>query len=736
MDYETSSEVDIAEAGLHNYATHPSTKALMLAWAFDNDEPELWLPHQGPLPRILVEAFRNPTVEITAFNSTFERYITKFVLGFDIPIERWQDPQASARYLSLPAHLAEVGKVLGLPKALQKDAVGKDLIKLFSIPQRRTKKELKKNPGLTPTYFNDHRSHPKEFAVFGEYCKQDVRSEREIIRRERLLGAFPLPPRERRIWIFDQKVNDRGMPVDRGFVVNALAIASRNKREKLEEQNTRTGLANANSQTQLLPWIKERGWPLNNLRKQNIEIVLKDPAVKLTEECREVLNARMEAGSVSYKKLEAILDNISRDDRLRGQFIYMGSARCGRWAGNAVQLHNMARPDGTFEDLDNIEKARKLIYAGDYQGLKEAFKKGDKYYSPLIVAKNLIRTVFVAPEGKRFNVCDLNAIETRVAAWVAECDALLEVFRLGRDPYLAFASKMFGISYERLAEDIKSKDPKVKAAAKLMRQIAKPGVLGAVYRLSGGELQQDDNGDLIKTGLWGYAQAMGVDMDQATAHNVVAMFRAAYPEIGGSPTNDFDGGIWFKLEEAAMAVLRGKRTIRMIGPGGCIVMDKITLNDRVSNRVVFRIQLPSGRYLHYLDAGIRNVRMPWTRKTTIIGEDGQFHVIEEPVYKDAFTYFGLNQTTKQWDLIVSHGGKIFENIVQAIARDVLADKLLEFEAAGFETVGHVHDEGICLSDLDSTLGVANMEAIMDSPVDWAPTLPLGSDGFESLFYHK
>lgn len=733
LDYETSSEADIKEVGLHNYSIHPSTKALMLAWAFDEDEPQLWFPEEL-MPQRLLHALHNPKIEVTAFNSAFERYITRECLGIDIPIERWQDPQASARYLSLPAQLGDVCKVLGLPLELRKDDVGKDLIKLFSMPQKRSKTELKKNPALTPTYFNTRLTHPKEFAIFGEYCLQDVRAEREVIRRERMLGAFPLPPRERKIWIFDQKVNDRGIPVDRKFVLSAFALASRNKKEKLLEQNQQTGLVNANSTTQLLPWVRERGWPLSNLRKQNIEVVLKDGGVQLTDECRHVLNSRMEAGSISYKKLESILNNVSPDDRLRGQFVYMGSARCGRWAGNAVQLHNMARPDSTFEDLDNVEKARGCIYSGDYERLKHAFEKDGKAYSPLIIIKNLIRTVFVAPIGKRLNVCDLNAIETRVGAWVAQCQSLLDVFERGEDPYLSFAVKLTGIPYEKLLYDLKKNPDKVaKAFAKLQRQFAKPGVLGAIYRLGGGEWRDDKNGDRIKTGLFGYAAGMGIDITQDQAATIVKIFRDSYPEICGPPEGEFEGGIWYTLENAVMDVLDGVKTVRKLGPEGCIVIDKVTITGR---KPMLRIKLPSGRYLHYMDASIQLARMPWSKKRTEITEDGKFLVIEEPVYRDAFTYYGMDQTTKTWTLIISHGGKIFENIVQAIARDVLADKLLEFEDAGFETVGHVHDEGICLSDDNLIRRSAHMEAIMDTPVTWAPTLPLGSEGFESYYYHK
>lgn len=387
-DFETASEAELTEVGLHNYAIHLTTRVLMFSYALVktlDDKPEVkrWEPRGGQfqMPTDLRTALEDPTVKIIAFNSAFERYIFQYVLGITIPAERFQDPQASARYLSLPANLEDVGMVLGLPYELRKDKRGDDALNLFSYPKVRKKKELKANPQLSPTYFNDWNSHPEEWKVLGEYCDQDVRAELEVARREFLLGAFPLPQRERRIWLFDQKVNDRGMPTDRVFVEKAFRIADRNKQEKIEEQNNATGLENANSATQLLPWVRARGYPLNNLRKQNIELILKSKTDGIEEgsvpgmsdECRSVLEARMEASSTSYKKLQAILRNISPDNRLRNQFIYMGSSRCGRWSGNAVQLHNMARPDGTFEDLDNVKKARNYIYEDDYDSLKTAF---------------------------------------------------------------------------------------------------------------------------------------------------------------------------------------------------------------------------------------------------------------------------------------------------------------------------------------------------------------------------
>src|SRR5215469_11374291 len=171
---------------------------------------------------------------------------------------------------------------------------------------------------------------------------------------------------------------------------------------------------------------------------------------------------------------------------------------------------------------------------------------------------------------QRFNVCDLNAIETRVGAWLAECPDLMNVFvpytdekgrywRNGRDPYLAFASKMFGIPYQHLWADYQGWNGKErKAAAKRMRQLAKPGVLGAIYRLSGGQLKdkkmKDDTTVKVKTGLWDYADKMGVEMEQKQAAEIVRIFRNAYPEICDPKT-----GVWAKLEKAVADVMDPER---------------------------------------------------------------------------------------------------------------------------------------------------------------------------------
>lgn len=376
----------------------------------------------------------------------------------------------------------------------------------------------------------------------------------------------------------------------------------------------------------------------------------------------------------------------------------------------------------------------------------------------------------------RFNVCDLNAIETRVGAWLAECPDLLNVFQPftdpitgkfypnGKDPYLSFAAKMYGIPYDKLWADYKGLNGEAaQIEAKKKRQAAKPGVLGAIYRLGGGKWERnlktrriehldaclerpkkifhlpDDEWtavcgcpivcDMVRGGLWGYAYNMGVELDQETSNLVVRMFRAAYPEICGNGRKGEMKGVWVRLEEAVADVMHPdhSNTVRYIGPNNCVKIDRLNIKERYP---MMRMQLPSGRRLHYMDAFLKNKKMTWTRTNQETG-------LEEPEYREVLWYSNQNQTTGQWEPTDTQGGKLFENLVQAIARDVLAVKLLDFEANDLPVVGHVHDEGITMVPDDPfSPGVEDMVKIMSTPISWAPGLLLGADGFEDHYYHK
>lgn len=402
LDFESRSPVSPADVGLHNYIFHSETEPLFLWYRIGTEEYKCWriweTGIQGAIlaPRDLHEALLHPDVKLVAFNSAFERYMLKKV-GYRVPADRFIDPQVAGRYLSLPASLDVQGTVLGVPGHLGKDNRGKELIKMFSeLVHVKEKKATKKRPAMPArSYYNDWNSHPKEWEEFLQYGKQDVIAEGELLRRQRMLSAWPLCTLDWNLWLLDQKVNDRGMPVDKVFVEKMYRLAVRAKEEAKATFEQMTGVENANSPTQIKAWAVTQGYPYPSLGKDVVASALKDPQLKLTDLCRKALEMRKEAASTSYQKLGKILAALSPDGRLRNQFVFMGSPRCGRWAGSAVQLHNMARPTVVgghdFEDQKVVKEAREMIHGEDYEGIKA------KYGSVLLVVKSLIRTVFVAP---------------------------------------------------------------------------------------------------------------------------------------------------------------------------------------------------------------------------------------------------------------------------------------------------------------------------------------------------
>ena len=96
---------------------------------------------------------------------------------------------------------------------------------------------------------------------------------------------------------------------------------------------------------------------------------------------------------------------------------------------------------------------------------------------------------------------------------------------------------------------------------------------------------------------------------------------------------------------------------------------------------------------------------------------------------------GINQETKKWGNIPTYGGKLTENIVQAIARDCLAESLIRLEVAGFRTVMHVHDE-VILDVLEEKANLKTVTDMMGEPITWANGLLLRAEGYETEFYKK
>ena len=541
LDWESKSEIDLTQQGLDVYSAHPSTKVIMGAWAINDGRVKHWDANDGSIPAELKEALLDPHVERWAFNGQFERVMARRVLGIKTPYEGWRCTKVLAHTQSFVGQLGQIVKQMGLPQDVEKDADGKRLIKKFCMPQRTTKAQ--------PLRWRDRWTDEEDWERFCQYNVQDVVAERDGLYHE--LIKYPPPDIEWQLYEIDQRTNDRGLPINRRFVENASAMSKLRQAELTQELVDVTDLANPNSPKQLLEWVQSRGYPFDDLRKDTVKKVLAENAEQaqlqlevmveageegddadifydpqtfeggfLSGEAVQALRLRQQAARTSVKKYDKILKLMGPGDRLRFGLQFHGASRTGRDAGRGLNPQNLSRPPAELDVSKDALKAgvdedailvmvTKIVESGDYEALKLAVSE------PMNALAGIVRSSIGLPDDADEELCaaDLSSIETVVIGWTSGCKRLLDVFRNKKDAYKDFGSMMYKMAYE----DIVGK----------LRQNSKPAVLGCGFRLGGGELI-----DGKRTGLWGYAEAMGINMTREESHKAVHTFRKeAYPEV-------------------------------------------------------------------------------------------------------------------------------------------------------------------------------------------------------------
>lgn len=684
LDYETYCEVSLPTVGVSKYTRHRTAEVLMGAWSINDVVQDQWIPAEGEdIPPLLKEALESPDVEKWAWNAPFEINVTRNILGIKTPLESWRDTMVLALTCSLPGKLEKAGPVVDLEEDKQKSAKGRRLMKKFSEPRKPTKTK----PETRVHWYNAYT----DWLEYLDYNRQDEVAERAIYHR---LKAYMPPEEEWELWHLDQQINEAGIPINMAMVRNAIAIYEKTLRAKLDEMEEITGLANANSGPQLLPWLQDRGYPFDDLKKGHVERAVEraqEPGSNVGGgDYQRVLELRLETSRTSPKKYHALRRAVDIDPNdvnsgvLRYAFQFAGAARTWRWAGRIYQPQNLPRP------IKKLEK-RLPVHALNVERLDpESFNL--MYDAPMDVLASCIRPAAQAPDGFVFLDADLNAIENRVLGWLAECEKILRVFKLKRDPYIDFATYLFGKPYDLLFAEYKGGDG-------TKRTIAKPGVLGCGYMLGPGEERVNwKTGEKEATGLLGYAWNMGItEFTQEQSKLSVDTFRSAFSEV-----KDY----WYGIERAAKQCIRSGKRVDF----GHIYFDR--------KGPFMRMGLPSGRHLHYCRPRIEEVKMPW-------GD-----------MKASITYEELNDK-KQWIRGTTHPGKLTENADQAISRDLLAHGLRLAMKQGLDLRLHVHDQlvPICPEDeAEESLKVL-IQCMEDQP-EWAKGLPLGSNGFISKVFMK
>lgn len=702
LDTETYSECDLKTAGTHRYAEHPSTEIIVAQWTLDDGEPLVADCTGRKCPPHLIALLEDPTITVVAHNSMFDRTLLRHCWGLDIPVERWQDTMIKAMSHGLPGGLDKIGQIVGLEDDQAKDKRGRELIQLFCKPRPKGSKLRRAT----------RETHPKEWAEFLEYSRQDIVAMRAIDKRLPNWNYRAGHP-ELGIWHLDQRINDRGVAVDTELAEAAIeAVAIEQKRLKAEVVKQTDGLvSSASKRDQLLAFIcAEYGVDLPDMKADTLRRRVEDP--NLPEGVRLLLSLRLESTKTSTAKYKALVNATSEDGRLRNTLQFAGAQRTARWAGRIFQPQNMPRPDiGLVADHFQVSRKKAEDMLVDYleQGI-EALKGGyaDVVFDNVIgLTANAVRGCIVAPPGKKLVIADLSNIEGRGLAFLAGERWKLKAFAdfdngTGEDLYKVAYGRSFNI------------DPKEATGQK--RQIGKVMELGLGYEggvaafLTFAAVYQMDLEDLAQAvwatashealenaqGMWGWAKkkkrTLSLTMEVYVACEVL---KTAWRDAHANTK-----ALWAAAGEAVRLAIRNPGETFPIGQHLKARRDGAWL----------RIRLPSGRYLCYIHPDV--------------DDEGQI------------TYFGVNQYTRQWGRIKTYGGKLVENATQAFARDVLAYNMPAIERAGYEIVLSVHDELLTETPDREEFNADQLGRMMATAPTWARGIPLAAAGFETTRYRK
>lgn len=648
IDIETFSSRDLKKCGVYAYTEAPDFEILLFGYSVDGGPVQVVDMTFDALPVEIVEALRDPAVTKSAHNAAFERVCIARYFGEPnlADPEVWSCTMVKAAMVGLPLALDHVAEILSIPGKLRE---GRELIKHFCVPCKPTKA----NGGRVR---NTKETDPEKWEKFKAYCARDVEIELEISKR---LKFFTIPEKERRLWMLDQKINDRGILCDLDLVDRAIALDAENNESLIHEAIQITGLENPKSVAQLKKWLEDaEDIEIDKLDKDAVPELLKTVQ---SEDSRRVLEIRQQLSKSSVKKYTAMKASACADGRIRGTEQYYGANRTGRWAGRIVQVQNL--PKTTLPDLD---LARQAVMKYDLDWLRLMYGSAGELLS------QLVRTAFVAPPGHTLLAADFSAIEARVLAWLAKETWRMDVFKTHGKIYEASAAAMFKVPIESVGKGSE------------LRSKGKIGDLALGY--------QGGVGAMIVMG----ALKMGLSEDELPG--IVTMWRAANKKIVD---------LWGTVDAQVFQVVRGERKHGDLGRGAtCEMFHK--------NLV---ITLPSGRPLYYINA----------------------HTGQNRFGNESVCYWGMNQTTKKWEKVETYGGKLVENIVQAIARDCLAEAMLAMIERIYSgcIVFHVHDE-IVLEVPDNLASEAekDIQAAMSEPISWAPGLDLKAETFVTKYYKK
>lgn len=622
LDIETRSKADLPAVGAYRYAADPSTDIFMAAVSNMDDlnaPVYLWVNPKFEDAGVksepkAIEMLR-AAKRVHAHNAPFEQSLCHGT-NFEpfIALDQWRCTQAMARIAGLPPSLEACGDALDIPS--KKDKRGKDLIKHFSMPQEDGS-------------FNEPRDHREKWAQFCEYCRQDVRAEKQIYHA--LRRHFDLVGDNLETFLFTMRMNDTGIPVNVPALQNAKKIIDEVSAGAIAEFRKLTGL-NITQRAKVLAWLQNYGLDIDNMQAETLKAV---DLTGLKPNVARVLTLYCQLSYAATKKIETMLDWVCPDGRLHGVMNFYG-AGTGRWSAGGPQIQNAKKPTPHMRPITHAAY-KYVAEGGTAEGLNAVY--GD----PIEVLASCIRH-FIHLPGSEMLDGDYNAIEARIICWSAGQKDILRMWRDGRDLYRYMASIIYGVPESRIQKGSDERD------------MGKRAELGCSYGLGPKKFKET-------------CEKYGVPCSEALAERAVQAYRDTHPEVVR---------YWRMLEQSAKNAIYSPGT--RYGPFHCQYVGSILY-------LFFR--LPSGRHLAYPHPAIE--RDPeWGTQITYWGQlsmstqwgriklyGGKLAENETQAIAADIMSFGARQAEKRWmmpfalihdqGLAVRLGNQTAEDFASALA---------------------------------------------------------------------
>lgn len=647
FDYETTSACDIS-LGSFRYACDPSTRILMFAISRNDGPPVLWDfldPYSDE--SLAAEAMLRGAVEsgaiISAFNVMFELAISYYRLEKDVGIPcpavgQLRCTRAKALRAAIPASLAKASEFLRLP--VDKDTRGKALIGVFSdqtrvVTLRHGKETMKTgNPVLekeipwdwTLTVAGETVTVREAWEMFKSYCRKDVVVEAAA---DAALAKYEITGAELDGFLFDLRMNLRGIPVNVPALRNAKKILDAHREDLTVEFEKLTGLQPTQT-AKVLEWLRSEGYPGENLQAATMEQWLGSSF--LSGKGARALSIRSDLSFAAVKKVDAMLDTVCPDGRMRGLFTWHGAQRTGRWTASGPQPQNAKKP--TIDDPD-------AAFADICNGTPvELF--GWLHGNPYEAVASCVRN-FIQPPDRKMIDTDLANIESRVAALLAGQESMLEAYRQGRDLYKELAVSIFKVKLEEVTKD--------------QRFVAKTASLACVFQTGAKTFHET-------CAMW------GMPIEKKLACHTVRTFREV---------NDQFPATWRKFERAALEAMET--------PGQWIEANRFVSFAYSRARPFPRLlmKLPSGRCITYPFPEVK--RTVKKHKDYETGETREWE-------SDDLTFYGALRGHVGWGRVSTYAGDLFQSATQGTARDILQHGCVKAEREGFDIWAVIHDQAL------------------------------------------